>query len=164
MSFKLDLTPLPIKKLIEIVGQESVVLELDLNLKARCEKSHFRLLELLENHQPIYGVTTGYGDSCRRFVSPEHAETLQTNLVDYLNCGTGPALSRFASKAMCLARLRSLSLGFSGVSTALLEHMTEVFNAGIYPHVPCEGSLGASGDLIPLSLTMLRCCKAKVCA
>ncbi len=110
-----------------------------------------RLNELMERRLPIYGVTTGFGDSCFRFVDPQHGEMLQANLVSYLLCGSGPLLPVDACRAMFLIRLKSLSRGFSGVSVELLERMRLFLANDWIPAVPCEGSLGASGDLIPLA-------------
>ena len=117
----------------------------------RVESSHKGFLALLEKHIPIYGVTTGFGDSCHRALSPHQSEQLQINLVQYLSCGTGAPLSREATRALLLFRLKSLSRGYSGVSVDLIKRLQLFVNKDWLPTIPREGSLGASGDLIPLA-------------
>src|SRR6266404_9142052 len=91
--------------------------------RARIEKSHHALLKLLENRIPIYGVTTGFGDSGNRTISAHQSEQLQENLVAYLLCGTGPVLTPEVARAILAIRLNSIARGFSGVSVELVERM-----------------------------------------
>jgi len=127
----------------------------DLKISAACrakvERSHRALLSLLESRVPIYGVTTGFGDSGNRTISPHHSEQLQENLVAYLLCGSGPTLPIEASRAILAIRLNSMCRGLSGVSTELIERMQMYLQNDWLPVIPREGSLGASGDLIPLA-------------
>jgi histidine ammonia-lyase/phenylalanine ammonia-lyase len=118
---------------------------------ARVRAAEARMREHIDRGLPIYGVTTGFGDSCHRVVSPSQTEELQKNLVSYLLVGTGPTISREATRATFLIRLRSLARGYSGVSEALVERMKLYLERDWIPVVPREGSLGASGDLIPLA-------------
>jgi histidine ammonia-lyase len=113
--------------------------------------SHGQLMSLIEKGVPIYGVTTGFGDSCHRYVQSDLSEKLQVNLIEYLSCGLGPTIPLQASRAMFFIRLNSLSQGYSGVSLELIEHMCRMLENDIIPVVPREGSLGASGDLVPLA-------------
>lgn len=126
-------------------------LAVDETSRARIERSRRRVLALLESEVPLYGVTTGFGDSCGRFVRPSDAEALQTNLLAYLRCGVGPRLARPAVRATMLIRLSSLCRGYSGVSWELVERLRLYLERDWLPVVPSQGSLGASGDLIPLA-------------
>ena len=117
----------------------------------RVQRSHFQLLQAIETGRPIYGVTTGFGDSCHRQIASEKSEELQRNLVSYLLCGTGAEISRAASKATLLFRLKSLCRGYSGVTPELIQTMRMYLERDWVPVIPREGSLGASGDLIPLA-------------
>jgi histidine ammonia-lyase len=119
--------------------------------RANVEASHKALNKLIENGIAIYGVTTGFGDSSFRIIPSHQAETLQSNLVAYLLCGTGPVLPKEASRATVLVRLNSLARGLSGVSVELIERMCLFLEKDWIPVVPREGSLGASGDLVPLA-------------
>jgi phenylalanine ammonia-lyase len=105
---------------------------------------------LIEQGIPIYGVTTGFGDSCIRQISGEKAHDLQRNLVLYHLNGTGPAAPAEVARATMMIRANSVSRGTSAirpeVAATLLEHMRR----DILPLIPERGSLGASGDLVPL--------------
>lgn len=120
-------------------------------LYKRIEYSYKVIQDLIRSGVPIYGVTTGFGESCTRYVDESHAELLQKNLIDYLSCGQGPILPPAAARAMFLIRLNSLAQGYSAVSPELIERMGLLLKHDVIPVVPCEGSLGASGDLVPLA-------------
>ena len=99
----------------------------------------------------IYGVTTGYGDSCNVKVEPELVAELSRHLYTYHGCGLGAYFSPTQTRAIIATRLTSLCKGFSGVSVALLEQMMRLLEHELLPVIPSEGSVGASGDLTPLS-------------
>ncbi|MGG5287819.1 HAL/PAL/TAL family ammonia-lyase [Pseudomonas shirazensis] len=106
---------------------------------------------LLSKEGVIYGVTTGYGDSCVVAVPLEHVEALPQHLYTFHGCGLGRLLEAPAVRAVLAARLRSLSHGVSGVRLELLERLRAFLEHDILPLIPEEGSVGASGDLTPLS-------------
>lgn len=128
-----------------------VEFQLDSKACERVAASHRSLMEILENKVPVYGVTTGFGDSGSRLISFHQSEELQKNLVSYLLCGSGPVLSAEVARAILTIRLNSLSRGLSGVSVELLERMRLHLQNDWLPIIPREGSLGASGDLVPLA-------------
>lgn len=99
----------------------------------------------------IYGVTTGYGDSCTTLVPPELTEDLAVNLTRFHGCGMGTHFSQKETRAIMVSRLASLARGFSGVRPTLLHLLSELINRDVLPRIPQEGSVGASGDLTPLS-------------
>ena len=99
----------------------------------------------------IYGVTTGYGDSCTTLVPPELTEDLAVNLTRFHGCGMGACFSAIETRAIMASRLASLARGYSGVRPALLHLLSEMINRDVLPRIPQEGSVGASGDLTPLS-------------
>ena len=106
---------------------------------------------LLREDGVIYGVTTGYGDSCTVSVPAALAGELPHQLYTYHGCGLGAPFDLAQTRAILAARLVSLSKGFSGVSVDLLEQIARLLDADILPVIPSEGSVGASGDLTPLS-------------
>ncbi|MDN4039229.1 histidine ammonia-lyase [Massilia sp. YIM B02443] len=106
---------------------------------------------LLREDGVIYGVTTGYGDSCTVAVPPKLVPELPRQLYTYHGCGLGAYLTPEQTRAVMAARLASLCKGYSGVSVGLLEQIVRLFDAGLLPLIPGEGSVGASGDLTPLS-------------
>jgi histidine ammonia-lyase len=99
----------------------------------------------------VYGVTTGYGDSCETNIPPDLVAELPLHLTRYHRCGTGAVLNAPQTRAVMAARLSSLVQGWSGVTPELVELLVEMLRRDILPRVPSEGSVGASGDLTPLS-------------
>lgn len=99
----------------------------------------------------IYGVTTGYGDSCGKTVPKDHYYTLPIHLTRFHGCGMGAHFDLPTTRAILAVRLNSLCRGYSGVSFELLEGFEAYLRNDILPLVPQEGSVGASGDLTPLS-------------
>jgi histidine ammonia-lyase len=99
----------------------------------------------------VYGLTTGFGRLKNVAIEAADLEELQTNLVLSHCCGMGPALPIDEVRAVMLLRINGLSRGHSGVRLELLEDWVRLFDAGFVPVVPQQGSVGASGDLAPLS-------------
>jgi tyrosine 2,3-aminomutase len=100
---------------------------------------------------PVYGVTTGYGEMIYMLVDVSKETELQTNLVRSHSAGVGPLFAQDEARAIVAARLNALSKGYSAVRPELLERLALYLNQGIVPAIPEIGSLGASGDLGPLS-------------
>ena len=99
----------------------------------------------------IYGVNTGYGDSVTVRVTPALVADLPARLTEYHGVGLGRHFSPDESRAIVACRLVSLARGYSGVSYQLLRSLADLLEHGILPLIPEEGSVGASGDLTPLS-------------
>jgi len=109
------------------------------------------LAEMLKKEGAIYGVTTGFGDSCDVTVNQKLAQQLPKHLYTFHGCGTGKFLSPEMARCVLAVRLASLSKGVSGVRYCLLEAIQNLIVKDIIPLIPEEGSVGASGDLTPLS-------------
>ncbi len=107
--------------------------------------------DLLKNDGKIYGVTTGYGDSVVRAVPPELVAELPLHLSRFHGCGMGRFLTPEETRATLAVRLVTLVRGWSGVSMDLVELLANMLRLDILPCIPSEGSVGASGDLTPLS-------------
>src|SRR6478752_4163277 len=107
--------------------------------------------DLIEREIPIYGVTTGFGDSAHRQIAPEKAAQLQQNMLRFLGAGTGQIASPEVTRLTMLFRANCLAKGNSGVRLELVERLLELLNHDILPLIPERGSCGASGDLVPLS-------------
>src|SRR3954470_19437987 len=107
--------------------------------------------DLIAREIPIYGVTTGFGDSAHRQIAPEKASALQQNMLRFLGCGTGQIASPEVTRATMLFRANCLAKGNSGVRRELIEALLTLLNHDILPLIPERGSCGASGDLVPLS-------------
>lgn len=109
------------------------------------------LERLLADNGVIYGVTTGYGDSCTVGIPPELVAELPLHLTRYHGCGLGDYLDDEQTLAVLVCRLNSLAQGYSGVRWELLEQLVALIRHRVLPFIPAEGSVGASGDLTPLS-------------
>lgn len=101
--------------------------------------------------KPIYGVTSGFGGMAHIAIAPEQAAELQNNLIWYHKAGTGKKLPLADVRAAMLLRVNSHIYGASGIRLEILKRIVTFLNAGVTPHVYEFGSIGASGDLVPLS-------------
>jgi histidine ammonia-lyase len=114
-----------------------------------------RSRELVESlaAQPraIYGINTGFGPLSGFRVSGEDQKQHQLNLVYHLTVGQGALFSETETRAIMLARANTLARGFSGIREELLELLLAALNKNVLPEIPSEGSVGASGDLVPLA-------------
>jgi histidine ammonia-lyase len=99
----------------------------------------------------VYGITTGFGASCDNAIPRHVLEELAVNLPRYHGCGIGPLLSEEQSAAVLLTCIRAMTRGVSGVRYAVIERMTELLKRRLLPVIPSIGSVGASGDLTPMS-------------
>jgi len=99
----------------------------------------------------VYGITTGFGKFSDVFIDKDNVENLQLNLIRSHACGVGDPFPEEVSRAMILLRANALLKGFSGVRPVIIERLLDLVNAEIHPVIPQQGSLGASGDLAPLS-------------
>ena len=111
--------------------------------------------DIVENERVIYGVTTGFGEFCNVSISKQDCRTLQENLIRSHACGYGPLFSTEIVRAIMLTRVNALSKGYSGVRLETINTLLAMVNKGVHPCIPEKGSLGASGDLAPLSHMVL---------
>ena len=145
-------TPLTIEGVCAIAeGRAVPALEPDPAHRARLASSRKLIDDALAGARTIYGVTTGFGASVEFQVPVEVAEAMPLNLVRYHGCGTGALFGPAEARAITAVRASSLAQGYSGVRIELLERMCELVGRGCVPAIPEEGSVGASGDLTPLS-------------
>lgn len=107
--------------------------------------------KIAESTTPIYGVTTGFGSLCNVSIGSDYLAQLQINLMMSHACGTGDRVPNDIVKIMLLLKIQSLSYGFSGCQLVTVNRLIDFFNNEIYPVVYMQGSLGASGDLVPLA-------------
>lgn len=118
---------------------------------ARIRRGAAFLDRLLEEDGVIYGVTTGYGDSCTTAIPAELVAQMPQHLYTFHGCGLGAEFSPLVGRAVLVTRLASLARGYSGVSYELLQALATLLQQDLVPIIPEEGSVGASGDLTPLS-------------
>src|SRR5258708_25344686 len=99
----------------------------------------------------IYGINTGFGPLSGFRIPPEQLAQHQVNLLHHLTVGQGPLFSEAETRAIMLALANALARGYSGIREELIELLIAALNRGVLPEIPSEGSVGASGDLVPLA-------------
>ncbi|WP_221568177.1 histidine ammonia-lyase [Alkalihalobacillus sp. TS-13] len=107
--------------------------------------------KIVSNNEVVYGITTGFGKMSDVWIDQSQVEALQLNLIRSHACGVGEPFPEVVSRAMLLLRTNALLKGYSGVRVEVINLLIDCINSGIHPIVPQQGSLGASGDLAPLS-------------
>jgi len=137
-------------ELDEIISAETIEVSQDTQFTQTINHAHDFLMEQIKT-KPIYGITTGYGASGKNYVSYDDSKTLQKNLFRFHGCGVGVNLSYKVCRYAVIMRTISLSKGRSAVSMELLHRLEMLIQKDIIPVIPSQGSVGASGDLTPLS-------------
>jgi len=99
----------------------------------------------------IYGVTTGFGALSDVAISKKDTRQLQQNILMSHSAGTGDMLDEETVRAVMALRIKDFAIGHSGIRLETVQHLITILNKGVYPVVPEKGSVGASGDLIPLA-------------
>lgn len=148
---KISAEHLSIERIVEIVyGGYKIELSDDAH-KRIVECREYLDRKIAESTTPIYGVTTGFGSLCNVSIGSDYLAQLQINLMMSHACGTGDRVPNDIVKIMLLLKIQSLSYGFSGCQLDTVNRLIDFFNNDIYPVVYMQGSLGASGDLVPLA-------------
>jgi histidine ammonia-lyase len=119
--------------------------------RAVVDQCHAVILELIATGAPIYAVNTGFGKLAAVRIDDDQLVQLQRNLILSHSAGTGEWLSDDLVRLILVMKAAALAQGYSGVRFELIEALLALANAGVYPCVPAKGSVGASGDLAPLS-------------
>ena len=132
-------------------GNAGVILSDNPEFARRIRSGAAFLGRLLADNGIVYGVNTGYGDSCTVSIPSELVAELPLHLTRFHGCGLGEHLDEEATLAVLVCRLNSLAQGYSGVRWELLEQLAALIEHRVLPLIPSEGSVGASGDLTPLS-------------
>lgn len=119
--------------------------------KANVLKSSEAVQQIAKGDKAVYGINTGFGPLCTSRISEADTRTLQENLLKSHAVGLGEPIPVEISKLMLVLKVQALSQGFSGIQLTTLERMLWMLENDIIPVVPLQGSVGASGDLAPLS-------------
>jgi histidine ammonia-lyase len=118
---------------------------------AAVRESRAAVERIVHEGKVVYGITTGFGKLSDVFIDRANVEALQLNLIRSHACGVGEPFHEKVSRGMVLLRANALLKGFSGVREVVIERLLDLLNHGVHPVIPQQGSLGASGDLAPLS-------------
>lgn len=151
MIHKISAEHLTIERIGEVV-YKGYKLEISDDARNRIIRCREYLDEkIAKTTRPVYGVTTGFGSLCNVSVNPDQLAQLQINLMMSHACGVGDRVPNDIVKMMILLKVQSLSYGYSGCKLDTVQRLVDFFNNDIYPVVYMQGSLGASGDLVPLA-------------
>src|ERR1700719_4068287 len=130
---------------------DSAEVELAPVAREKMNASRAVIERLVESGATVYGVNTGFGKMASMRISRDQIRQLQVNLVRSHACGIGAPLTEHETRAMLVLRANAIAKGLSGVRPIIAEMLCAMLNHGIHPVIPCQGSVGASGDLAPLA-------------
>jgi histidine ammonia-lyase len=144
--------PVSLEALVEVAFSGSKVrLSSDPAWTAKLHKGREVLERSLSTGHPVYGVSTGVGYSSKNPVDSSHIQEFAYQIIRQHGCGLGEMFSIQQARAIVFTRLVSLAKGYSAVRLELLQALCGLLNHGVIPVIPMLGSVGASGDLTPLS-------------
>jgi len=149
-ALSVDGNSLTLRDLVR-VARERTTVRLDDQARIRMQRVRDVVDRKLASGEAVYGVNTGFGKLSEMAIPPDRLAELQVNLVRSHAAGVGPLLPEEEVRAMMLLRANVLAKGHSGVRPELAEFLLAMLNAGLFPPIPEQGSVGASGDLAPLS-------------
>ena len=118
---------------------------------ARIEASYAHVQTIVAQHSTVYGINTGFGPLCDTKISEEDTRALQYNILQSHSVGVGNPIPVTVARVMLITKVQALAQGYSGVALATVERIIWFIDQHITPVVPEKGSVGASGDLAPLS-------------
>ncbi len=133
---------------VAVEGADAVLSD---EARQRVAACHAAVTRLVEAGEIAYGITTGFGAFKKKLIRPDQTAALQVNLLRSHAAGVGPLADEVTVRAMLLVRANTLAKGHSGVRPLIIDTLLTMLRAGVYPVVPQQGSLGASGDLAPLA-------------
>lgn len=125
--------------------------ELSDQAKQQIKKSTQNVQSIIDSGRTVYGINTGFGPLCDTRISSDDTRKLQENLLISHAVGVGNPISKEISKLMLITKAHALAKGFSGVTLDVVERILLMVEKDMIPVVPEQGSVGASGDLAPLS-------------
>jgi len=142
---------LSLRDVVDVASGFATVHLLEDEVREAMSRSAVIVGEWVDQGRRVYGINTGFGSSCDNVVPREVLEQLAVNLPRYHGCGVGPLLSEEQSAAVLLVCVRAMVRGLSGVRYSVIERMVELLQRRLLPVIPSIGSVGASGDLTPMS-------------
>lgn len=119
--------------------------------RAKVDACALQVKAIIDSGEVVYALNTGFGKFSQSRITPDQMELLQRNLVLSHSTGVGDLLSDETVRLMLVLKVIALARGFSGVRYDVIEFLLRLINAEVYPCIPAKGSVGASGDLAPLS-------------
>jgi histidine ammonia-lyase len=150
MAFKYGIDRLSLD-IVNGIADGSVKAELCQQALDKINTSRQNVEVMASSNKAVYGINTGFGPLCDTQISPEETHLLQKNLLITHAVGVGEPIEKAISKLMLITKVHALSQGFSGIRLEVVERMLAFIEHDLIPVVPEQGSVGASGDLAPLS-------------
>ncbi|WP_448549659.1 histidine ammonia-lyase [Thalassotalea fusca] len=150
MTFKYGIDHLDLD-IVNGIADGTIKAELCQEALDQINKSRQNVEKMASSDTAVYGINTGFGPLCDTQISPEETHLLQKNLLITHAVGVGESIAKEISKLMLITKVHALSQGFSGIRLEVVERMLAFIDLDIIPVVPEQGSVGASGDLAPLS-------------
>ncbi|RZS90680.1 histidine ammonia-lyase [Aquimarina brevivitae] len=117
----------------------------------KIRQSAAHVASIVDKGEPVYGINTGFGPLCTTKISKQETNILQSNILQSHSVGVGEPIATEIAKLMLILKLQSLCKGFSGIAEATVDRILWHIDTDVIPVVPSQGSVGASGDLAPLS-------------
>ncbi|AUO00110.1 histidine ammonia-lyase [Bacteriovorax stolpii] len=153
MNISLNGQSLTIDQVHQVAHAKGGAVKLSIDAKAmdKMKASRAFVFDIVKKGAPVYGINTGFGALSSMHIAEKDLATLQVNLIRSHCTGVGKPFSREVTRAIMLLRANCLTSGFSGVEPSTVELLLDFLNNDITPVVPEKGSVGASGDLAPLS-------------
>lgn len=148
--FQLGEDVLTVKKALDLIGGQLAWTISD-KAQARIAHSYAAVLEIAAQSKAVYGINTGFGPLCNTAIPSDQVNQLQHKLLLSHSVGVGHPIKKEVAKLMLILKVHSLAKGYSGISREIIDRILWHFEQDIIPVVPAQGSVGASGDLAPLS-------------
>lgn len=136
---------------VELVARGQAKVELNKNSIDKIISSRKFVEEVINEGAHVYGINTGFGALSSVIIPNDQIEDLQINLIRSHACGVGEPHSKQVTRAIILLRANTLAKGYSGIRLETINTMLELLNKQVHPVIPSQGSVGASGDLVPLA-------------
>jgi len=150
MTFKYGVDHLDLDTVNDI-ADGNIKAELSQEALDKINVSRGRVEKMAASDEAVYGINTGFGPLCDTQITPEETNLLQKNLLITHAVGVGEPIAKAISKLMLITKVHALSQGFSGIRLETVQRMLKFIELDLIPVVPEQGSVGASGDLAPLS-------------
>lgn len=150
-QFSIDGQSVRLKNLYQLAHQPVIQISLAESARKKMQESRSYIENRISQGEVMYGVNTGFGAFSSVRISDSEIEQLQRNLIRSHSVGIGEPFDLFQTRAMMVLRANALANGHSGIRPVVVEKILEFLNHQILPVIPSQGSVGASGDLAPLS-------------
>ncbi len=147
---KINGNSLTLEDVVKITRNHEKV-KIDPNAIDKIKRSQKYVEKILNTNKVVYGINTGVGELANKLISQSEISQMQKNIIRSHSAGVGEPFSEEIVRGIILLRANALAKGYSGVRLELIQLLLELLNNKIYPYIPSQGSVGASGDLAPLS-------------